>query len=617
MAKTAVSHYRQSFMRRYWQWLAIGTLAVLAFFLGWLGFWEYFAEKETPRSQLDLVYMSLQLFTLESGAVDPSLPWTLELARYLAPLVTLGAVLKFIYETLRERFNWWRSWCCRDHVILCGLGRTAQCLVEALRAAGKKVVVVERDAQNDRIPMCQDLGAIVIVGDACENTILAKAGVARARHLVAFCGDDGTNMEIAVQAHRRLAAAGGRATRSLRCVAEVHDLRLCRLLRQHEDFTRADTPYELRLTNSYEQSARQLLEEHPLDGEGVSPDCNTEVHLVVIGFGAMGQSLALQAAKTGHYANGIPVRMTIADKMIDQRKNGFYGQYPFFDKSCNPEFVSCDVDEPEFPEQVGQWVDRPDARTTVVVCLDSETEGFLCALNLISAIDDDEIPIYVRATQGQSIGTLMEMACSEYRYDRSVVQAANRIFPFGGSDTWCTRQWLIGEDPDRLARAVHENFKRPSPTQAVTQQEANAEEPQATVPKRWEELSHDLRESNHQVVDHISVKLRAIGCTRSRNASDGTVVTEFTNGQIELLAQMEHRRWCAERHLAGWRHGVPRDDRRKIHPMLVSWEELDQFDSQAGKPVGTSKSLDRQQVAQIPKLLDLVGEKVVRRDKTT
>ena len=38
---------------------------------------------------------------------------------------------------------------------------------------------------------------------------------------------------------------------------------------------------------------------------------------------------------------------------------------------------------------------------------------------------------------------------------------------------------------------------------------------------------------------------------------------------------MEHKRWCAERWLAGWQLGKERNNVKKIHNAIVTWEKLD------------------------------------------
>jgi hypothetical protein len=46
----------------------------------------------------------------------------------------------------------------------------------------------------------------------------------------------------------------------------------------------------------------------------------------------------------------------------------------------------------------------------------------------------------------------------------------------------------------------------------------------------------------------------------------------------ELLARHTHEVWAQQRLAEGWRHGPHRDDARKEHPCLVSYERLSQSD---------------------------------------
>ena len=55
-----------------WQsarWLLLAGLAGVAFLLGYVGFREYFDGIGVAKSTSDLLYLSLQLFVLESGSV--------------------------------------------------------------------------------------------------------------------------------------------------------------------------------------------------------------------------------------------------------------------------------------------------------------------------------------------------------------------------------------------------------------------------------------------------------------------------------------------------------------------------------------------------------------------
>jgi hypothetical protein len=71
---------------------------------------------------------------------------------------------------------------------------------------------------------------------------------------------------------------------------------------------------------------------------------------------------------------------------------------------------------------------------------------------------------------------------------------------------------------------------------------------------------------------------------------------------MELLAQLEHRRWMADKYLAGYSYGEIRDEDRMLHPDLIPWEKLTEAD----------KEKDRDNIRQIPHLLKLQDQKICR-----
>jgi hypothetical protein len=81
-------------------------------------------------------------------------------------------------------------------------------------------------------------------------------------------------------------------------------------------------------------------------------------------------------------------------------------------------------------------------------------------------------------------------------------------------------------------------------------------------------------------------------------------VAKFAPSEVELMAEMEHRRWNAERWLAGWRYGTPSNKARRINENLVPWDDLPD----------SIKKYDRETVQDIPALVGLSKppKKVVR-----
>jgi hypothetical protein len=103
----------------------------------------------------------------------------------------------------------------------------------------------------------------------------------------------------------------------------------------------------------------------------------------------------------------------------------------------------------------------------------------------------------------------------------------------------------------------------------------------------------------------MPIKLRAIGCRIVDAETDGEAVTEFWSDEVEILAELEHRCWNAERWLSGWTFGEKTDRSRKIHNCLVPYEKLPQ----------EIREYDREMIRKIPGLLAKVrpAMKVVRK----
>lgn len=89
----------------------------------------------------------------------------------------------------------------------------------------------------------------------------------------------------------------------------------------------------------------------------------------------------------------------------------------------------------------------------------------------------------------------------------------------------------------------------------------------------WGRLPVTQRESCRAQAEDMGRKLRAIGCTLAPCGGPGDD-HQLADDTVELLAEMEHERWLAERTDAGWRFAEQRADDRLEHPDLVAWERL-------------------------------------------
>ncbi|HEY1586128.1 MAG TPA: NAD-binding protein [Polyangia bacterium] len=90
-----------------------------------------------------------------------------------------------------------------DHIIVCGVGTTGVHVVEELVWTKWPLVAIDRDAA--RLERLQELTISMlptVVGDATEDDILERAGIRRARGIVAALTDDKDNLFIVVSARQ-------------------------------------------------------------------------------------------------------------------------------------------------------------------------------------------------------------------------------------------------------------------------------------------------------------------------------------------------------------------------------------------------------------------------------
>src|SRR5439155_26726882 len=76
----------------------------------------------------------------------------------------------------------------KDHFILCGYGRIGSIVAHQFRRQKVAYVVVERDP--DRVQTAMDDGALALEADASREDVLTRAGIERARGLIAAVGTD-------------------------------------------------------------------------------------------------------------------------------------------------------------------------------------------------------------------------------------------------------------------------------------------------------------------------------------------------------------------------------------------------------------------------------------------
>ncbi len=88
----------------------------------------------------------------------------------------------------------------KDHYIVCGYGRIGRVLCERIRHKPLDVVVIENNPEM--VPMIEKDGMLYVSGDAGMEAVLLKAGIKRARGLVAVLATDADNVFLVLTARQ-------------------------------------------------------------------------------------------------------------------------------------------------------------------------------------------------------------------------------------------------------------------------------------------------------------------------------------------------------------------------------------------------------------------------------
>ncbi|KAM3423156.1 hypothetical protein BST61_g608 [Cercospora zeina] len=155
---------------------------------------------------------------------------------------------------------------------------------------------------------------------------------------------------------------------------------------------------------------------------------------------------------------------------------------------------------------------------------------------------------------------------------------------------------------ERLAQGLFVAYKKKRVEMARTPTEKAELESDPSM-YDWDELAPELKESTRSQADDIPRKLRAVNCFMlNQDRKEPLIhVPEFTTEELDMLSEMEHERFNAERLQRQWRMG-PRSSGKRTTPFLVPWRDLTQ----------DWKDVDRVMVECVPRVLSTAGWKIYR-----
>ncbi|MCE7973853.1 MAG: hypothetical protein DYG92_05920 [Leptolyngbya sp. PLA1] len=550
------------------QWLTALIAALLVVVFGYLGFVRLFEARGIAWDPIEPLFLAVSLFFAKfPQELGHDLPLDLQIVRFAAPWVLAYSIIWAFVRASLWKLAHFRLLLIRGHVLILGLNERTVALARDLRARGRRVVIVDETASEEHLTACRESGALLIAGLATSPRVLRFAKSSRASDVVVLGDSDSATLEAALAVD---ALAG--ADRPVIHAALGSLPLLARVAAARE----GELSSRVRLFSDDMLAARAILDQHPLDHDGIAPDSPLRAYLVLAGTTDLAASLSSLAARIGHFANGTSVSVCILAPRAGDTLDHWLRIEPRLGQVV--EFRAVDAD----PSTPAAWESalaaaRAPALVSIFIDQPDESLALASALAIPSPPEGLRLRAALMLRDRPRLSTRLPQVAAGFRLE--VIDPLRLAFTepnvmLGGLDT--------------IARAAHEHYLDAIRETAVA--------PGQPSHRPWDLLPWEFKVANRLQAAHVGVKARALGLTivPARDASAGPALDA---ADIEALAACEHRRWIADKTLAGWTAGPVKDTAARVTPYLCDYASLPD----------DVKELDRRTVRSIPDLLARAG----------
>ena len=203
-----------------WNFVALAVLVTMV--LGIQGFEHVDGNKVQFSTR---VYLALQLFTIESGAVTDltEVGWKLEVARWTAVSAAFGTLSNTLLAIFSKQIHSFYISRLSGHSIVVGSGDGGAQLARDLIKSGRSVVVVEKEINSENLLLLAQIGVVECFGDASDPAVLQSVAAGNAELIAVLSGEDSVNLSIANSI--RLACEDVSGCQPVKALIDISDTR--------------------------------------------------------------------------------------------------------------------------------------------------------------------------------------------------------------------------------------------------------------------------------------------------------------------------------------------------------------------------------------------------------
>jgi len=387
---------------------------------------------------------------------------------------------------------------------------------------------------------------------------------------------------------------------------------ICRIIESYYDSCDpSQKKKDLELIDVTQIQARKILREHPIHAyyEGTNlPVSQWHAHMLVLGFGKLGQQMVLQAMAQGVIHSGNRILIDVVDARIDELKSMFENHFSshYFEMGEDEirvkeggadgelilRFRKMDLRYKKF-QHLLEELSAEEPFTYVAVCVKDQDVSLHCVLEMERFFEK-------RGQKDVSIGIRMDVDQRVARYLTQDQGLHKNVFAMESVDHALTLGDVLASDINEEAKEYAYIY---SSMDIRCEVAVTEEKEEGAVAKdkdeNWRELRLFMRDSNRDLSCHAPIKERAIrefgdrdslirtyfgpqGVLRKvgsrwvfRGTEEELVARINQDPFLREMAMMEHRRWCYAMARRGWRAtDGPKNMSLRENPCMVDWETL-------------------------------------------
>ena len=520
--------------RELFAWWSLFFLALLAVALGAWGSHLYLLAQAKPVSLADSIYRAIQLFGF--NLYDPGpMPWQLETARWMAPMLTLTSLLTAFAGVLRGHFLNLRISRLRNHTVLVGKYWSTE-----IRTEGD-VPSVFVQIDGDTQPRTTVNGNISL-----QASDIYQAVSRCAMHTSSLALIEVNSISEGVSWIAALQNASQEKNRVSQDVCLV-----------------SDSLSNTSGLKSLSHLAEPILRVRVIDlTQMLFERCTAWVAEAIARRSDLRSTVLLRLAGDADYS--LEIARQLAMKMTVLPGSGLEVEI------CSPasaplaqnslQALSNDAPHISFRqsaldlENVAAWESA--GLDLVCYCSKNPDDLLFNFASLTRILQTNDAPLLAVAIH-------------------SSWSASEAITSLLGRSAHPKLALICGGMPQEIVTSVHacsasEQLARQIHASYLT----TTQDPGAPANKPWDSLAERYRESSRLQVQSFMFKLACLGYSLDTAMANIEVLQAQIGSEIELLAEAEHNRWAAEKKLQGWTYGSCRDDSAKTHPSLTPYANL-------------------------------------------